>query len=113
MKKKIIANSVGILAMCLAMVPGMTIYAKDTRLEEKAAIMEQSALPANATLFTTKYYVSVKKTTIKSGPGTNYSSMGTLYKNDVLWVKSISNGWAKFKWNSKWAYISTSSIKKA
>ena len=112
MKKKFLANSVGIIAMCLVMVPGMTTYAKDTHSEEKAAIMEQSELPANAPLFTTKYYVSAKKTTIKSGPGTNYSSMGTLYKNDVLWVKSISNGWAKFKWNSKWAYISASSIKR-
>ena len=55
MKKKLIANSVGIIAMCLVMVPGMTTYAKDTHSEEKAAIMEQSELPANAPLFTTKY----------------------------------------------------------
>lgn len=64
-------------------------------------------------IFTTKYRVSVKKATMRSGPGTNYPSLGTLYKDDVVWVQSISNGWAKFKVNSKWHYISTNYIKKA
>lgn len=63
--------------------------------------------------FTTKYKVSVNKATMRSGPGTRYSSLGILYKNDIVWVRSISNGWAKFKVNSKWHYISASCIKKA
>lgn len=64
-------------------------------------------------LFRTKYRVCVSKATMRSGPGTNYSSLGILYKNDVIWVQSISNGWAKFKVNSMWHYISTSCIEKA
>lgn len=64
-------------------------------------------------ILTTKYRVSITKVTMRSGPGTNYSSIGTLYKNDVVWVRTISNGWAKFKVNSRWHYIPTSSIKKA
>ena len=64
-------------------------------------------------ILTTKYRVSVNKATMRSGPGTNYSSLGTLNKNDVVWVRSISGGWAKFKVNSKWHYISEKCIKKA
>lgn len=64
-------------------------------------------------LLTTKYRVTVNKATMRSGPGTNYSALGILYKNDVVWVRSISNGWAKFKVNGQWRYIPEKCIKKA
>ena len=64
-------------------------------------------------IFTTKYRVSVSRVTMRSGPGTNYSSLGTLYKNDIVWVRSISGGWAKFKVNSRWHYVPSNSIKKS
>ena len=63
-------------------------------------------------ILTTKYRVSVSKATMRSGPGTSYTSLGILYKNDIVWVRSINKGWAKFKVNNKWHYISTKCIRK-
>lgn len=63
-------------------------------------------------ILTTKYRVSVSKATMRSGPGTSYTSFGILYKNDIVWVRSINKGWAKFKVNNKWHYISTKCIRK-
>ena len=62
--------------------------------------------------FTTEYYVSVAQATIYSGPGTNYTAMGTLYMNQHILVYTINNGWAKFKVNGVWYYISSSCITK-
>ena len=64
-------------------------------------------------LLTTKYRVIVNKVIMRLGPGVNYPSLGTIYRDDVVWVRSISNGWVKFKVNSKWHYIPEKSIKKA
>ena len=116
MKKKVISACIGV-AMSMILVSGVTTSTKVAAFEQKVSISaeqnsEENELNAKSPLFTTKYVVNVKKATMRSGPGTSYSSMGTLYKNDVVWVRSISNGWAKFKWNRKWAYISTNCIKK-
>lgn len=118
MKKKAISACIGTLAMSMVLVSGVTTSAKVAASEQNVCIsteqnLEENELNAKSPLFTTKYVVNVKKATMRSGSGTSYSSMGTLYKNDVVWVRSISNGWAKFKWNSKWSYISTGCIKKA
>lgn len=43
---------------------------------------------------------------IRSGPGTNYSILGSLKKGDIIDVQSISGGWAKFSFKGKIAYAS-------
>lgn len=99
-------------------VPGITTHAagisekaEDTDLVTLACMSRNISLEGRPEenepygLFTTKYRVSATKATMRSGPGTNYPSSGTLYKNDVVWVYSISNGWAKFKVNSEWCFI--------
>lgn len=128
MKKKIVSACAGMLSICMVTVAGITTHAAEIsvkggresiRIESFISTTDgtsQRKLPLENEakgLFTTKYRVSVNKATMRSGPGTNYSSLGTLYKNDVVWVRSISDGWAKFKVNSKWHYISESCIKKA
>ena len=57
------------------------------------SVVENPISPAG--LLTTKYRVIVNKATMRSGPGTDYSAIGILYKNDVVWVWSISNGYSK------------------
>ncbi len=63
-------------------------------------------------LFSTKYIVTAKKACMRSGPGYQYPVSGILYKNDILWVRSVRNGWARFKVNGRWRYISERSIKR-
>lgn len=63
-------------------------------------------------LFITKYIVITTKEPMRSGPGANYSVIGYLYKDDIVNVSTIENGWVKFKVNGEWRYIKESSIKK-
>ena len=63
-------------------------------------------------IFTKKYKVCVKKTTIRKGPGTSYASDGIIYKNDIVYVSSIKNGWAKFKLRGEWRYVKASHLEK-
>lgn len=51
--------------------------------------------PATPTFTTGVYEVNVSSTlTVRSGPGTTYSSVGQLSKGDKVVVDSLSNGWA-------------------
>lgn len=79
-----------------------------TDTESKEMVRENTG----ARLFEKKYKISVDKVYMRSGPGTSYSVEGTLYKNDVLYVKSISNGWAKFEVNGQWRYVPENAIVK-
>lgn len=119
MRGKISLTYIG-LSMLLIFTMQSTVYAADASAMEFITVYkeyqiqesEEDSSLTKAPLFTTRYVVCVNKATMRSGPGNNYSSLGTLYKNDVVWVRSISNGWAKFKINSKWHYISAACIKK-
>lgn len=64
-------------------------------------------------LFEKKYKVTGNNVNIRTGPGTGYASVGKLYKNDIVWVKSIDNGWAKFTYNGQTRYISSTYVKAA
>lgn len=128
MKKKVISNYVRVLSFCMVIVSGNVTHATEISIKEEGEktrtesyismindfsqgrVYEENEAKG---IFTTKYRVSVSKATMRSGPGTEYASLGTLHKNDIVWVRSISNGWAKFKVNSKWHYISKNCIKKA
>ena len=122
MRRKIISIFTGVMMCCMIVIPGTITHAAEIserggevkQVESNNFVTKNISEEDNARgILTTKYRVSVTKVTMRSGPGTNYSSIGTLYKNDVVWVRTISNGWAKFKVNSRWHYIPNSSIKKA
>lgn len=57
---------------------------------------EPTPAPTPTPVFTTGVYeVNVSSTlTVRSGPGTSYSSVGQLSKSDKVVVDSLSNGWA-------------------
>lgn len=63
-------------------------------------------------IFTKEYKVCVEKTTIRKGPGTSYASDGIIYKNDIVYVSSIKNGWAKFKLRGEWRYVKASHLER-
>lgn len=64
----------------------------------------------NPQLFETKYVVIVPNVIIRSGPGDNYSAIGTLYYGDYVMVSSIVSGWAKFRMEGNWRYVPISSL---
>jgi len=55
---------------------------------------------------TTQYYVVCRALNIRKGPGTSYSKAGLFYRNDVVNVVSVSNGWAKIWYKSATYYVS-------
>lgn len=63
-------------------------------------------------LFSTKYIVTATKSAIRSGAGTSYSVIGYIYRGSIVEVKSISNGWAKTKFNGTTGYIKASDLEK-
>lgn len=74
--------------------------------------MESSTQEEEKSILTTKYRVSVEKAVIRSGKGSQYSVLMTVYKNDVIEVQSIKDGWAKVKVREKVGYIASKNIKK-
>lgn len=61
--------------------------------------------------FTKTYVVTGDRVNIRVKPTTNSDSVGVLYKGDTIEVKSIDNGWAKFKYNDQWRYVSSKYVK--
>lgn len=76
-------------------------------------ISDEEAGIEPAWLFEKKYKVTGNNVNIRAGAGTKYDVVGTLYKGDIIYVKSIDNGWAKFKYNDQWRYVSSTYIKAA
>lgn len=56
-------------------------------------------------IFGTKYRVTASELVVRSGPGKSYDSLGSLKKGTTITVKSISSGWAKFKFAGQTAYV--------
>ena len=71
--------------------------------------IEDNSTPTETT---TKYVVNADSLNVRSGPGTNYSILGSVKSGTVINVYSITNGWAKIKYNNAVGYVSASYIKK-
>lgn len=100
-----------IMFTIISFVPTTSVYAKDTTtllLQDSETESETKLI----NLFEKEYIVSVNNVEMRSGPGYDYPATGLLYKNDVVYVKSIKNGWAKFKCNDAWNYLPESAISK-
>lgn len=48
---------------------------------------------------------------VRTGPGTNYSTCGSLSRGSTIYVISSNNGWAKIVYGNSVAYVSTGYIK--
>ncbi len=56
--------------------------------------------------------VNTNSLNVRSGPGTNYSKLGSLSKGTKVEVISESNGWSKINYNGKEAYVSSQYLSK-
>ena len=50
--------------------------------------------------------VTASALNVRSGPGTNYASLGLLRRGTSVTVESVSGGWAQISFNGKTAYVS-------
>lgn len=55
---------------------------------------------------TLRYAVICRTLNVRSGPGTEYSKLGTLSRGTLLDGELLSNGWVKFSYNGQTAYVS-------
>ena len=83
-----------------------------TEIIADTIVSDAMSMQADVNLFEKQYKVISDTVIMRSGPGTSYSAEGTLYKGDILYVKSISNGWAKFKVSGEWRYVPESAIER-
>lgn len=116
-KRHLFQKTIGILLIVLLLLMQQVIFAAETRnpknnetTYKEALFTKDQAEPNN--LITKPYKVIVTQTTIRTGPGNSYPSDGIIYKGDIIHVRSISNGWAKFRVNSNWRYVKASHIQK-
>lgn len=91
-RKKSIAAIVTICMMILMVLSVQPMLADD---------METGGASRQEVLRTVPGYygVTADVLNVRSGPGTNYSIVGQLYYGQAILVNSISNGWARFKYN--------------
>lgn len=54
---------------------------------------------------TLRYAVICRTLNVRSGPGTEYSKLGTLSRGTLLDGELLSNGWVKFSYNGQTAYV--------
>lgn len=60
-----------------------------------------------------KYKVTGNDVNVRSGAGTNYKIISKLQRGDIIKVKSIDNGWARFDNHGTDAYVSANYIQRA
>lgn len=103
MRSKFKFKGVMMLTGCTLVMTSISIYASEVpQIHQQKMVPQQQVILSISDnilegkqsengnekgIFTTKYRVSVKKATMRFGPGTNYPSLGTLYKDDVVWVR--------------------------
>lgn len=59
---------------------------------------------------TTSYYVVCRALNVRKGPSTSYGKVGLVYRNDIVDVISVADGWAKIWFDGAERYVSTKYI---
>ena len=59
-------------------------------------------------LFPSRYSVTATALNVRSGPSASHSILGTLNRGDIIHVREIVNGWARFKFNGRNVYVNAS-----
>lgn len=80
----------------------------EVTVHENAEAADENIEPAWT--FTRNYEVTGDDVNVRSGAGTNYKSVGKLQSGQIIKVKSIDNGWAKFKYDGVYRYVSANYI---
>ena len=87
---------------------GKTAYisAKYTSTKAPSGDSSSDSSSASSDTATKKVYVTASSLNVRSGPGTNYSTVGSLKEGAAVTTYGSTDGWYKIKYNSKTAYIS-------
>lgn len=74
-------------------------------------VVQAAASSSSSSASAAQYKVTAKSgLNVRSGPGTNYSKLGSLAYGALLDVSDISNGWAAITYSGKAAYVSADYI---
>ena len=115
MRKKVISVCAMVMASSTILLSANVVSAEPSAIQNEGFVstLDNGEEIEPMWLFERKYEVTGNDVNIRTGPGTSYKSVGMLYKQDVISVKSIDNGWAKFKYNGQWRYVCATYIKEA
>lgn len=86
------------------------VYAMDESISKESMVEAEGT--EKERLFTKDYIVIVERTAIRSKMSSASEILRYVYKDNVVHVSSIENGWAKVKYDSKTGYILLSCLKK-
>ena len=87
-------------------------YGSITGYVYKDYVTVESNTSSNSTTTTSSKtgIVSTDVLNVRSGPGTTYGTLGTLYQGALVDISSSSNGWYKIKYGSGTGYVSSEYI---
>lgn len=102
MRKLLAASKIIVLVLFVGITPVQAM-----ELNNKANAVEDQER-----LFDSEYVVVSEKAAIRSGAGSSYEVIEYVYKDDIIQVRSIKNGWAKVNWKGRSGYIKTTALRK-
>lgn len=102
MRKLLAASKIIVLVLFVGITPVQAM-----ELNNKANAVEDQER-----LFDSEYVVVSEKAAIRSGAGSSYELIEYVYKDDIIQVRSIKNGWAKVNWKGRIGYIKTTALRK-
>ena len=102
MRKLLAASKIIVLVLFVGITPVQAM-----ELNNKANAVEDQER-----LFDSEYDVVSEKAAIRSGAGSSYELIEYVYKDDIIQVRSIKNGWAKVNWKGRIGYIKTTALRK-
>lgn len=108
---RVIAGSL-VVGITVLMNDSVIVEAMERQSVKEVELRYNESAEVKANSFSVEYLVTGKKVAIRDGAGTSYNIVGYVYKDDVVHVISIKDGWAKFKMDGKSRYVKASSLKK-
>jgi uncharacterized protein YgiM (DUF1202 family) len=102
MRKLLVASKIIVLVLFVGITPVQAM-----ELNNKANAVEDQER-----LFDSEYVVVSEKAAIRSGAGSSYEVIEYVYKDDIIQVRSIKNGWAKVNGKGRIGYIKTTALRK-
>ena len=111
--KRIILLISGLIFTFLLMPSKETLAADSATIEEIVVEDTEAEITYDSVLlFEKEYKVIVDTVSIRTAPDESADTCGILYKDDIVTVKSLKNGWARFKIRNAWGYIPEYAIKR-
>lgn len=114
MKRMLISVAISI---CISFGPVMVTYAQEpttlpSQMESVESKPHVKADQTVARISVVKYIVIVSKTDVRTAPRSTAESVGYLYKDDILSVVEVKDGWAQIRINGQKRYVDAGHLQK-